>query len=213
MIVIYTGPSLSVDEAKKVLDAEYRPPVIRGDLASLPRGTKVVGIIDGVFFSESAIAHKEIIAVMQKGIKVFGSSSMGALRAAELTEFGMIGVGRIFECYKSGRITDDDEVAVTFNPVNGEQMSEPLVNIRYQLKVAENDGVITTVQRHELIDMVGVMFYPDRSYDRIVDKAVKAGILDRKKGDALLEYVRTKPVNLKAEDALLLLHTIKKTCK
>lgn len=210
MIVIYTGPSLSIAEAQNVLEAEYRPPIVRGDLARLPRGTKVVGIVDGVFFSESAIAHKEIVAVMQKGIRVFGSSSMGALRAAELTEFGMVGVGRIFECYRSGRITDDDEVAVTYSPVNGEQMSEPLVNVRYQLKAAEQAGFLATAERHALIDMIGEMFYPERSYDRIVDRAVKAGILSEKKGDDLIEYVRKTPVNLKAEDAVLLLETIKK---
>ena len=120
MIVVFTGPRLSVEKAKAILPgAEYRPPIVRGDLNSLPAGTKVVGIIDGVFFSESAIAHKEIIAVMKKGVQVYGSSSMGALRAAELAEFGMIGVGRVYECYRSGRIVKDDEVAVTFSPVTG----------------------------------------------------------------------------------------------
>ncbi len=39
---------------------------------------------------------------MKKGVKVYGSSSMGALRASELDEFGMVGVGRIYECYRSG---------------------------------------------------------------------------------------------------------------
>jgi hypothetical protein len=210
MIVVFTGPSLSVENAKAILPgADYRPSIVRGDLNNLPKGTKVVGIIDGVFYSETAVAHKEIIAVMKKGIKVFGSSSMGALRAAELTEFGMAGVGRIYECYRSGRIVKDDEVAVTFNPVTGEQIAEPLVNVRYQLKAAEEDGVLTTKERHELIELAGRFFYPDRTYTYIVGRAVKADIISHEKAAGLLEYIRDKPKNLKAEDAVLLLNKIK----
>ncbi len=210
MIVIYTGPSLSREKAKAILpDADYRDPIVRGDLDHLPKGTKVVGIIDGVFYSETAVAHKEIIAVMKKGIKVYGSSSMGALRASELTEFGMIGVGRVYECYYSGRIVKDDEVAVTFNPVTGEQIAEPLVNVRYQLKAAENDGILTTKERQDLIEMAGRLFYPERTYPFIVGRAVEADILSREKAAGLLEYIRDKPLSLKAEDAVLLLNKIK----
>jgi hypothetical protein len=210
MIVIYTGPSLSVEKARAILPgADYRPPIVRGDLDNLPKSTKFVGIIDGVFYSESAIAHKEIIAVMKKGIKVYGGSSMGALRAAELAEFGMVGVGRVYECYRSGRIVKDDEVAVTFNPVTGEQIAEPLVNVRYQLKAAETEGILTMKERHELIEMAGRFFYPDRTYTYIVGRAVKADIISREKAAGLLEYIRDKPKNLKAEDAILLLKKIK----
>jgi hypothetical protein len=211
MFVVFTGPSLSAEKAKAFLpEAEYRPPIVRGDLNSLPKGTKVVGIIDGVFFSESAIAHKEIIAVMKKGVKVYGSSSMGALRAAELAEFGMVGVGRVYECYRSGRIVKDDEVAVTFSPVTGEQMTEPLVNVRYQLKAAEADGILTGKERHEIIELAGRFFYPDRTYPFIVGRAVKADIISHEKAAGLLEYIRDRPLNLKAEDAVLLLDMIKK---
>lgn len=208
MIVVYTGPSLSVEKARTILDADYRPPIVRGDLSHLPEGTKAVGIIDGVFYSETAVGHKEIIAVMKKGIKVYGSSSMGALRASELAEFGMIGVGRVYECYRSGRIVKDDEVAVTFNPVTGEQIAEPLVNVRYQLKTAEDDGVLTTKARHDLIALAGRVFYPERTYPYIVGRAVAVDIISHEKADRLLEYIRERPRNLKAEDAVLLLKTI-----
>ena len=209
MIVVFTGPSLAAEKAKAILEADYRPPVVRGDLDKLPKGTKVVGIIDGVFYSETAVAHKEIIAAMKKGIKVYGSSSMGALRAAELAEFGMVGVGRVYECYRSGRIVKDDEVAVTFNPVTGEQMSEPLVNVRYQLKAAEKDGFLTADERHKIIEMAGRLFYPDRTYAHIFDEAVKADIISRETAAGLREFVRDKPLNLKAEDAVLMLNEIK----
>ena len=41
---------------------------------------------------------------------------MGALRAAELAPFGMIGIGTIFEAYRDGIYTDDDEVALLHRP-------------------------------------------------------------------------------------------------
>ncbi|CAJ37220.1 TfuA-related McrA-glycine thioamidation protein [Methanocella arvoryzae] len=210
MIVIYTGPTLPVEKARAVLDgANYRPPIVRGDLSKLPRKTKIVGIIDGVFYSDSAVAHKEIIEVMKKGVTVVGSSSMGALRAAELADFGMIGVGRIFECYRSGRITNDDEVAVTFNPVTGEQMSEPMVNVRYQLKAAEHAGIIDPEERRAIVEMTGRIFYPQRTYENILAKSIEAGAISRAKGDRLLEFVHESPLNLKAEDAVLLLEKIR----
>ena len=209
MIVIYTGPTLPAEKATAILAADYRPPIVRGDLNQLPRDTKIVGIIDGVFYSETAVGHKEILSVLEKGITVVGSSSMGALRAAELADFGMIGVGRVYECYRSGRITADDEVAVTFNPVTGEQLSEPLVNVRYQLKAAENQGVIQREERFALIDLIGDMFYPGRTYPAIVEKAVNEHVLTSVKGAKLLAFTRSSALNLKAEDAILLLERIK----
>jgi hypothetical protein len=40
---------------------------------------------------------------------------MGALRAAELHRYGMIGIGKIFEMYRDGE-EDDSLVAMTFEP-------------------------------------------------------------------------------------------------
>src|SRR5512138_561977 len=132
--VVYLGPSLPLEKARAILDADYRPPIRRGDLRkALKDGAGIVGIIDGAFFTKSPVSHKEILAVLKKGVVVVGGSSMGALRASETDSFGMVGVGRIYECYKDGRLVADDEVAVTYNPVTGDQMSEPLVNVRYQL--------------------------------------------------------------------------------
>src|SRR4029434_6356953 len=73
---------------------------------------RVIAIIDGTFESRAAIWHKEILLALARGVSVFGASSMGALRGAELAVCGMIGVGRIFEAYRDGLYTDDDEVAV-----------------------------------------------------------------------------------------------------
>ena len=209
-IIIYLGPSLSPEQAKTILPADYRPPIKRGDLKKAVKdGAKIIGIIDGTFFSNSPVGHKEILAVLKKGITIVGGSSMGALRASELDVFGMIGVGRVYECYRSARIEADDEVAVTYSPVTGEQLSEPLVNVRYQLKAAERDGIITKGERAALLKMVADMYYPERIYRNIAAMAVEKGILGKDKASTLLKYIDERPLNLKAEDAVATLHKIK----
>src|SRR5271157_280275 len=209
-IIVYLGPSLPAEKAKSILEADYRPPIRRGDLKKAVKdGARIIGIIDGTFYSRSPVAHKEILAVLKKGITVVGGSSMGALRASELDVFGMIGVGRIYECYRSGRIVADDEVAVTYNPVTGVQMSEPLVNVRYQLKAAEGDGIINKDERAAVLSMIADIYYPERVYPRITKLAAEKHILSPEKAESLLKYVEEKPLNLKAEGALATLKKIK----
>ena len=53
--------------------------------------------------------------VINKNFKVYGASSIGALRAVELEKFGMKGIGKIFELFKKNLINSDDEIAVTFD--------------------------------------------------------------------------------------------------
>ena len=55
---------------------------------------------------------QEILYAMSAGAEVAGAASVGALRAAELSPFGMIGIGSIYRPFAAGHWTDDDEVAV-----------------------------------------------------------------------------------------------------
>ena len=142
-IIVFLGPSLEREAAEKILPAEYRPPAKRGDLLRAAQdGAEIIGLIDGVFHQESAVAHREILAAVKKGVKVVGSSSMGALRAAEMDTLGMTGIGEVYRMYKSGELVSDDEVALVFDPETGLSLSEPLVNIRFTLREAEQQGII-----------------------------------------------------------------------
>ncbi|HII05894.1 MAG TPA: TfuA-related McrA-glycine thioamidation protein, partial [Methanotrichaceae archaeon] len=142
-IVVFLGPSLDIARAEEILEADYRPPAKRGDVfRAAKEGAKIVGIIDGVFFQDSAVAHKEVLHVLEMGVVVVGASSMGALRAAELHTFGMEGVGEIFRLYREGLLISDDEVALIFDPINFNPLSEPLVNIRDNVRAAKENGYI-----------------------------------------------------------------------
>src|SRR5262245_35033808 len=132
-LVVFVGPTLSVQEATTVLDATYLPPAAQGDVlrAALQKPV-AMGIIDGYFERIPSVSHKEILFAMKQEIYVFGAASMGALRAAELAQFGMEGVGEVYEAFRRGEIEDDDEVAVAH--AHAEQgyraLSEAMVNIR-----------------------------------------------------------------------------------
>ncbi|HWC39583.1 MAG TPA: TfuA-like protein, partial [Acidimicrobiales bacterium] len=105
--VIFLGPTLPAVEARQVFpDADYRPPVAQGDLLSMigREMPETIGIIDGVFYQDLPVWHKEILLAIERGIEVYGASSMGALRAAECRPFGMVGVGSIFEGYVAGEL-------------------------------------------------------------------------------------------------------------
>ncbi len=119
-IIVFLGPSLDQAAAERILSAHYLPPARRGDLlAAAEKGATIIGLIDGVFHQESAVAHREILAAIKKGVRVVGASSMGALRAAEMDTLGMVGIGEIYRMYKSGELESDDEVALVFDPSSG----------------------------------------------------------------------------------------------
>src|SRR5512136_1531432 len=143
-IIVFLGPSLEREAAESILSADYRSPARRGDLLrAVEDGATIIGLIDGVFHQESAVAHREILTAIKRGVTVIGSSSMGALRAAEMDTLGMVGIGEIFRMYRSGELISDDEVALVFDPETELSLSGPLVNIRFTLRKAEREGIIT----------------------------------------------------------------------
>ena len=207
-IVVYTGTSISQREARRILDADYRPPVRRNDIKRLISSSPdIIGIIDGVFFDSAAVAHREIMEALKNGIRVVGGSSMGALRASELDSYGMVGVGKIYEMYRSGKLESDDEVAVTFNPETMEALSVPLINIRLTLEKSQD--ILTEEQSSAVLDIARRMFYPDRNFRRIVQECVIKGIINESETDRLLEFFLNNEVDVKREDAVLVLEKIK----
>jgi hypothetical protein len=208
--VVYTGNSISHRDATKILDADYRPPVRRDDIKKLIKSyPEIIGIIDGVFFDSAAVAHREIIEALNNGIIVVGGASMGALRASELDSYGMIGVGKIYEMYKNGILESDDEVAVIFDADTNEPLSIPLVNIRMTVKSAQEAGILTIDVASSIIDITRQMFYPDRNYRNIVVELVEKRIIESTQGEKLLDFFRKNAVDVKYEDAVLVLEKIR----
>jgi hypothetical protein len=190
-----------------VVDADFRPPVKRGDLGALDPGVRTVGIIDGVLLTDAAVGHREILALIERGTTVIGGGSMGALRAAELRDLGMIGVGRIYEEYESGRVDGDDEVVLAFDPFTQRPLSEPLINIRLNLEAAVAHGVLSEVAVSRLIASLKVTFYPKRSYEQL--RSTADILLEEEDYNRLSNFLEEHTVDYKGEDAILVLKAVK----
>ncbi|MGW5477729.1 TfuA-like protein [Streptomyces sp. NPDC004008] len=166
MIHVYVGPTLPRSEPVLMAPGvRVRAPIGHGDLfdTAIRDGDTVV-IIDGVYHQAPALRHKEILAAMGRGVRVIGAASIGALRAAELAPFGMLGVGSIYTAYAHGEINGDDEVAVGQAP-DGEwdALTWPLVNLRHVLKLAALAGVVDGERGAALLAGLRTVYYPQRT--------------------------------------------------
>jgi len=176
--VIFLGPSAPIAEAIRVLpSATFRPPAGRGDIVSATdEGFEIIGLIDGVFYQRNAVAHREIKYAIERGVVVVGGSSMGALRAAEMDAYGMVGVGKIYRWYKDGKISSDDEVALVFHPETLAPISEPMVNIRATLEGLANSGEITPEEEEYFLKAASETPFQFRNPMRICQRALHTGM-------------------------------------
>lgn len=190
MKVAFLGPSLP-----KAAGFEVRPPARQGDVwRALDDGATAIALIDGVFESQPSVWHHEILDALAEGVPVVGGASMGALRAAELHTFGMIGRGRIFAWYRDGELIDDSEVALLHAPAEHgfRALTVPQVNVRWSaLKQLAPKAAL------RLIEASGRIFYQDRTAQRVLELAPPGfKLLDLKAADARLTLnaaARAKP--------------------
>ena len=176
--VIFAGPSLP-PPTSPIAGIEWRPPVRQGDLylAALSRPA-IIGVADGYFEIMPTVWHKEILWAMAQGIHVYGAASIGALRAAELTDFGMKGIGHIYRQFHTGRLIDDDEVAVLHGPaeIGYVQVTDAMVNVRATIDRALQLGVVEPAFAARLVSIAKSLFYKDRTYEAILKAATEQGL-------------------------------------
>jgi hypothetical protein len=209
-ICIFVGPTLRREEVAAVCDATCLPPVAQGDVyRAAQQRPRAIGIIDGFFSGAPSVWHKEILWALSQGIPVFGSASMGALRAAELHQFGMRGIGRIFEAYRDGILEDDDEVAVVHGPaeLGFLPVSEAMVNIRATLARAEGEGILSGPARRGLESFGKSLYFPERDWPTLLAAIGKSGISEADL-NALLDWLPHGRVDQKRVDALAMLSAI-----
>lgn len=210
-VVVFMGPTLSVADARPVLDAEYRPPAEQGDVYRVVEREDpfAIGIVDGYFERVPSVWHKELLYAMSEGVHCYGAASMGALRAAELEAFGMVGVGWVFEQFSSGRMKDDDEVTIVHDPESHGRRyrTEAMVNIRATLERAADRGVIGEEVASRLTVEAKELFYRNRSYDRVLEQGRRAGVPDSEIR-RLEDWLPAGAVDVKREDALEMLRAL-----
>jgi hypothetical protein len=157
----------------------WRPPVRQGDVYRAAQSQPaLIGIIDGYFESVASVWHKEILWAMAQGIHVYGAASIGALRAAELAEFGMKGVGAVFRQFHTGALADDDEIAVLHGPedVDYVPVSEAMVNVRATIARALQLELVAPPVAAALLSIAKSLYYKDRTYAAVLRGASEKGL-------------------------------------
>jgi hypothetical protein len=191
--VVFLGPSLPAAEARALAPCRVLPPARAGDLfAVLPERPLAIALVDGLFEAVPSVWHHEVLAAQAAGVQVFGGASMGALRAAELRPWGVVGVGRIFSWYRDG------EVALLhagrehgFRP-----LTVPLVDVRGAALAAVAAGACSAREERALVRAAARIFYQARTWPEVL----RAARLSRAASARLEAFLPDVP-SLKAEDA------------
>lgn len=201
--IVFLGPSLPLAAARAIVDADYRPPAQMGDVyRAAQEHPRSITIIDGLFERVPAVWHKEILFALDRGIAVYGASSMGALRAAELDSFGMVGIGAIYRDYASGALNDDDEVAVAHASADHayRSTSVAMVNLRVGLGRALDLRLLDAAQAEALMTRAKARFYPERSWEQLYRDAIDVG-MQADQVEALRDWVDLARPDQKRDDA------------
>ncbi|MFY1677988.1 TfuA-like protein [Streptomyces sp. WMMC905] len=177
--VVTAGPSISAAAIRRAApEADVRAPVaadevLRWDWAE----GDVLVVIDGVFRRARAIRHEELLSLLDRGVTVYGASGMGALRAAELSAFGMRGVGEVFRAFRDGVLVGDDEVALV--DAGAEDGYRPtswaLVDLREAADRAADAGVIDRATARTLVEAAKSLPFSARDCLTVLDRARRRG--------------------------------------
>lgn len=169
MLHVFTGPTIGHDEIDETVttprDVTLWPPIRHGDLIrrKVAAGDRVL-IVDGLFHQSMAIRHREILDALANDVSVYGCSSMGALRAAELAPFGMVPLGSIALRYTDARLERDADVAVAQGP-DDRPLSIAVVNIEHAASVF--NATVPAVDVERVLSIARQIFYPLRTRQRL----------------------------------------------
>jgi hypothetical protein len=176
----FVGPTVAPsDPIRSLPGVEFRPPARHGSLyrESLTSADRVL-IVDGIYQQSAPIRHQEILAHIQTGVHVSGAASMGALRAAELSSYGMAGSGEVFYRVADGRISDDAEVAVVH--AGAEDGFRPLGVAMISLQVAceelEQTGEVSARDAARVVELARSLHFTERSWSALAASAAPWGL-------------------------------------
>lgn len=213
--IIFGGPSLRGVNTQLLLGSDVRGPARRGDLEALAQREKpgTVLLVDGLFGRSMAVTPTECKELLIRGWTLLGCSSMGALRASELWSLGMIGVGDVFQMLRSGRINNDDEVAVAYTEDHERELTVSLVHVRAVIahvnRTAKPSQVPVEDRRwgHLALETARQIYWMERTPDAL-GRAWRSAGLSPRRIRACLETLSASefhPKKIDAKRALMLL--------
>ena len=207
--VVFLGPSLTLNEASSRLPtAEFRPPARRDDLDKIDgTKTRVVVLIDGTMVYDHPPSPSEVWRLVDRGITVFGAASLGALRAVELRDLGVRGVGWVYRQYLNGLVTADDELLARLDPRTQSATTVFQINIRFGLGRLRRRGVISHFLAESLLQDIAGLYFEDRSPTNIERIGRAHGL-----SSSHLAELFSRQSDIKARDAAVALATARFAC-
>jgi hypothetical protein len=201
---IFAGPTLFRVPTPPGI-SRYGPVAMGSVFRAVEAGYRRVGIVDGYFGNTPSVWHKEILYAISQGVEVVGAASMGALRAAELCQFGMVGIGRIFRLFRMGLWTDDDEVAVLHATAELDYcpLSDTMANIRFTLRRLRRMGCIMPEVEADLLRRLKDKHFSRRTREELGFEA--ATLIGRQDAQSLMDDFGRESVDVKVDDAHALL--------
>lgn len=207
-LVVFAGPSIHGVPPEELAGFELRPPAACGDLlAAAFENPEAIVLIDGLFEQARAVWHKEILFALAEGIHVWGAASMGALRAAECHAYGMVGVGAIFEAYRSGRRTADSDVAIAHAPaeLGYRPLTVALADADAAIEALSVRGVASPEEAMSLGAAARALHFSQRRWAEIFSRC---GLADTAIA-RISAHVKAMDHSQKREDALALLRAVR----
>ncbi|MFY1700003.1 TfuA-like protein [Solwaraspora sp. WMMA2101] len=159
-----------------------------------------------VVSTTASLTPTPFLRAVDAGVRLYGASRMGALRAAECHPWGMVGVGRVFEAFRTGVVDADDEVAMVYDD-RDRPLSEPLIGMRLALADGAAAGLVDPGHAQVFLDAARRVYFPHRTV-RSVLRAVGA-TLDAADRARLAEFPTGRDRDVKRADAYALLRRIR----
>jgi hypothetical protein len=200
--VVFAGPSLPDSDRVGLGPFVWRPPAARGDLDRLGEASDIrVVLVDGYLVHGHPPSPTEVHRLVERGAEVWGCSSLGALRAAELRFHGVHGSGWVFDRIVDRTITADDELVADLDPRSGHARGVFLANVRFGLTRLVTSSRVAGDRAAELLATLGAMHFAARTVDTVRAAATVIGM----DGVAIQQLLAA---DVKRDDARALLHFI-----
>lgn len=175
---VFVGPTAYRYRHELPSFVRLHPPAERGDVALLLASECIatLAIVDGAFYDRLAVGHRELMAALEHGWEVWGLSSMGALRAVELANYGMRGFGEVFARALADPHFRDDELTLLHGPgPTYEPVTEALINLRALLEELVATNALTHLHVAELVASLECAWFGDRTL-RSIEKALASDL-------------------------------------
>lgn len=190
---LFAGPSLQGIDNQLLCGGGLvlRPPVKRGDIERLvaQSPSSNLAIVDGVFHAHPAVGHTEILDALSAGWRIWGLSSMGAIRACEMDTLGMTGFGEVYRQFASDPDMSDDEVTLIHQAQEPFlSLSEPLIHIRKFLRQWTTERIITPAQEQHILHYLKNMWYGHRTLNCLKEALLALPVAEKQIDNALANF-------------------------